>query len=73
MLLVMFEQGRYPDCSTETSYWEYLLTHAGKQQDAVLFERMLNVVKQRKKGDARLTRYLNQLEAQLEVLKGKKG
>ncbi|MSR38190.1 MAG: thioredoxin family protein [Planctomycetes bacterium] len=73
LLLVMFEQGRYPDCSTETSYWEYLLTHAGKQQDAVLFERMLNVVKQRKKGDARLTRYLNQLEAQLEVLKGKKG
>lgn len=72
-LLPLFEAGRYPDCSTETSYWDCLFAHAAAKKDAALYGRILDVVKQRKAGDARLKRYLRQLEDQYEELKQKRG
>ena len=72
-LLPMFQQGRIPDCATDTSYWEYLFAHAAQQRDVKLFEQLLATVKEKKAGDPRLKRYLHQLEDQLEDLKTRKG
>lgn len=72
-LLPLFEAGRYPDCATETSYWDSLFAHAVARKDAALYGRILEMVKQRKAGDARLKRYLRQLEDQYEELKQKRG
>jgi hypothetical protein len=72
-LLPMFEQGRIPDCATETSYWQFLFAFAAAKKDVALFERLLATVKEKRAGDPRLKRYLHQLETQLDELKGKKG
>jgi hypothetical protein len=72
-LLPMFEQGRIPDCATETSYWQFLFRYAASKQDAALFERVLNTLKQKRAGDPRLKRHLHDLETELDGLKRKNG
>lgn len=71
--LAMFRDGRIPNTSTETSYWQYMFAFATKQRDVPLFEELLGHVKKAKAGDARLKRYLTSLEEQLEKLKADTG
>ncbi len=72
--LAMFRAGQVPTTTTETSFWQYIFAHATKTKDVALFQEMLDHVKKAKAGDARLRRYLSQLEEQLEALKaGKDG
>ena len=71
--LAMFRAGRIPTTSTETSFWQYMFAHATHQGDVALFEELLAHVKKAKAGDARLQRYLSQLEEQLAKLKASKG
>lgn len=71
--LAMFREGRIPNTSTETSFWQYMFAFAAKQKDAPLFEELLGHVKKAKAGDARLKRYLTSLEEQLSKLKADAG
>lgn len=71
--VAMFEAGRIPDASTETSFWQYMFEFAAAKEDVPLFERLLATVKAKKAGDQRLARYLAQLEERLAALKAKKG
>lgn len=71
--LAMFRAGRIPTTSTETSFWQYMFAHATHQGDVALFEELLAHVKKAKASDARLQRYLGQLEEQLAKLKASKG
>ncbi|MEZ5966446.1 MAG: hypothetical protein R3F56_21600 [Planctomycetota bacterium] len=68
--VAMFRAGRLPDTSTETSFWQYIFAHAAREKDTALFEEVLDHLKKAKADDPRLARYLKQLEAQLEKLKG---
>lgn len=70
--LAMFREGRFPDTTTETSFWQYLFAHAEHERDVALFEELLAHVKKAKAGDRRLQRYLGQLEEQLAKLKASK-
>lgn len=71
--LAMYREGRIPNTSTETSFWQYMFAFAAKQQDVPLFEELLGHVKKAKAGDARLERYLTSLEQQLTKLKADTG
>lgn len=72
--LAMYRAGQVPTSTTETSFWQYIFAHATKTKDIPLFEEVLDHVKKAKAGDARLRRYLSQLEEQLAALKaGKDG
>jgi hypothetical protein len=71
--LPMFRARRLPTTTTETSFWQYLFAHAAAQKDVPLFEEILAFVKQERSEDARLRRYLPQIEEQLAQLKAKQG
>ncbi|MBK8100905.1 MAG: hypothetical protein IPK26_27785 [Planctomycetes bacterium] len=71
--VAMFEAGRIPDTSTETSFWQYMFEFAAAKENVPLFEKLLAVVKEKKAGDQRLARYLSTLEERLAALKAKKG
>lgn len=67
--LAMFRAGRIPTSSQDTTFWQYMFTHAVEQKDVPLFEELLAFVKKEKADDARLQRYLPQIEQQLARLK----
>jgi hypothetical protein len=71
--LAMFRKGRIPDSTQDTSFWQYIFAHAAVQNDVPLFEEILAWVRQHKADDARLKRYLPQVEKQLELLKAGQG
>lgn len=71
--VAMWRQGRIPDLSTETSFWQYMFAFAAAKRDVPLFTELLADVKRRKEGDPRLARYLQQLEEQLAKLETGKG
>lgn len=71
--VAMFDAGRIPDTSTETSFWQYMFEFAAAKENVPLFEKLLAVVKEKKAGDQRLQRHLSSLEERLAALKAKKG
>lgn len=71
--LAMFRQGRIPNSTTETSFWQYLFAFAEHNGDVSLFEEVLAWLKRTKAKDQRLERYVQQLEAQLAKLKSRQG
>ena len=65
----MFRQGRIPNTSTETSYWQYMFAHAQEAKNVKLFEELLEWLRKNRAEHPRLRRYLPRLERQLQRLR----